>query len=327
MSTPKWPTFTGALAPVLSKLIAEQRALGYHPKEAQDFARFDRFCQAVGHATMTLPRDLVERWTATQPRETETNRQRRITLMRVLAGFMQRSELPAWMYPLHTTPRAAARYIPYIFTRQEMVALFAAVDRCSEDPRSPDRGPVLSTLFRVLYGTGLRAGEALQLQQRDVDGTNGTLSIRNAKGHKDRCIPLHPALTDRLSGYLARQSHALPTTPVFPNRAGEPYAVVTIYGYFRRFLAAAGMAHGGRGKGPRLHDLRHTYSVHCLQQWIADGVDLTVALPYLSAYLGHTGLQSTQDYLRLTAELYPAVVAAIEQQLGFVIPRGDDHDH
>lgn len=72
---------------------------------------------------------------------------------------------------------------------------------------------------------------------------------------------------------------------------------------------------------------RHSYSVHCLQQWIADGVDLTVALPYLSAYLGHTGLKSTQEYLRLTAELYPAVVSAVEQQWGSLIPGGDGHAH
>lgn len=327
MSTPKWPVFASALAPVLTGLIAEQRALGYHPKEAQDFSRFDRFCQAVGHATMTLPRDLVEQWTATQPGETETNRQRRITLMRVLASFMLRSGLNAWMYPHQTAPRAAGRYVPYIFTRQEIAALLTAVDHCPEDPRSPERGPVLSTLFRVLYGTGLRAGEALQLQHRDVDVRTGTLHVRNAKGHKDRRVPLHPALADRLARYLALQSNAVAITPVFPNRSGEPYAVLTVYGYFRRFLAEAGIAHGGRGLGPRLHDLRHSYSVHCLQQWMADGVDLTVALPYLSAYLGHTGLKSTQEYLRLTAELYPAVVSAVERQWGSLIPGGDVHAH
>ena len=136
MSTPKWPVFASALAPVLTGLIAEQRALGYHPKEAQDFSRFDRFCQAVGHATLALPRDLVEQWTATQPGETETNRQRRITLMRVLASFMLRSGLNAWMYPHQTAPRASGRYVPYIFRRQEIAALLTTVDCRDNGPRS-----------------------------------------------------------------------------------------------------------------------------------------------------------------------------------------------
>ena len=322
MSNPKWPVFASALAPVLTGLMAEQRALGYHPKEAQDFARFDRFCQAVGHDSMTLPRHLVEQWTMTQPGETETNHQRRITLMRVLAGYMQRCEMSAWTYPRHATSRTQARYVPYIFTREELAAFLRAVDRCSSDPRSPDRGAVLSLLFRILYGSGLRVSEALHLQRGDVDGNAGTLHIRHAKGHKERRIPLHPTLMERMTHYLAA-STTVSSTPLFPNGSGSPYAVQTVYGYFRRFLAEAKIDHGGRGQGPRLHDLRHSYSVHCLRQWVADGVDLSVALPYLSAYLGHTGLKSTQDYLRLTAELYPEIVATVEQQFGRVIPGGN----
>ena len=256
MSNPKWPVFASALAPVLTGLMAEQQALGYHPKEAQDFARFDRFCQAVGHDSMTLPRQLVEQWTMTQPGETETNHQRRITLMRVLAGYMQRGELSAWTYPRHATSRTQARYVPYIFTREELAVFLRAVDRCPSDPRSPDRGVVLSLLFRILYGSGLRVSEALHLQRRDVDGDAGTLYIRHAKGHKERRIPLHPALMERMTHYLAA-STTVSSAPLFPNGSGSPYAVQTVYGYFRRFLAEAGIDHGGRGQGPRLHDLSY----------------------------------------------------------------------
>ncbi|MGC8487291.1 MAG: hypothetical protein ACP5QO_03585 [Clostridia bacterium] len=51
-----------------------------------------------------------------------------------------------------------------------------------------------------------------------------------------------------------------------------------------------------------------------------DGTDLSVALPYLSAYLGHTGLRGTQEYLRLTAELYPALVTRLTAQFEACIP-------
>ena len=62
--------------------------------------------------------------------------------------------------------------------------------------------------------------------------------------------------------------------------------------------------------------------MHCLRQWVTAGIDLTVALPYLSAYMGHTNLKSTQDYLRLTAECYPDIICAVEHHLGAVIPQG-----
>ena len=83
---------------------------------------------------------------------------------------------------------------------------------------------------------------------------------------------------------------------------------------------AAGISHGGRGHGPRVHDLRHTYAVHVLRKWVRGGVDLTTALPYLSAYMGHSGIRSSQYYLRLTAELYPDITCALEQEFGWMIP-------
>ena len=321
MTLPKWPIFTGPLAPVLTALVAEQRALGYHPKEAQDFARFDRYCQAVGHPTCTLPQAVVEAWTAKQPHETETSRQRRVTFLRVLARYMQRLGYPAWVPPPQMTPRTPPPYVPYIFTRAEVQALFTQVDALAPDPRSPARHRVLPVLFRLLYSSGLRVSEALALRWADLDPATGTIQIRHAKGHKARQIPLHPALQERLRILQGAGPAAPgPLALVFPGPRGTPYAAGAVYGVFRQALWAAGIPHRGRGYGPRLHDLRHTFAVHCLQQWVTTGVDLTVALPYLSVYLGHTGLRSTQTYLRLTAELYPEIQARVERQWGTIVP-------
>lgn len=326
MSTQPLSPFRSSLAPVLAALVAEQRGLGYHyTKHVRDFARFDRFCQVVGHQTLTLPRALVEQWTAKQVHETEANRQTRIARMRRLGQYMQRCGYPAWVYPRQAGPRTPPRYVPYIFTRADLAAFFTQVDTCPPDLASPNRHRVLPLLFRVLYGCGLRISEALALQRRDLDLGQGTLHIRHAKLDKERCIPIHPALVERAQHYVETlPSLVSPGAPLFPAPQGDPYAVSTTYTYFRRFLWAAGISHGGRGQGPRLHDLRHTFAVHCLRQWVTTGVDLTVALPYLSAYLGHTGLHSTQDYLRLTAECYPDIVVAVDQQFGAVIPGGGD---
>lgn len=318
-------TFISVLAPVLTELIAEQRGVGYHyTKEVRDFTRFDRFCVAIGHCERALPRELVDAWTAKHPHETETNRQRRISLMRVLGNYMQRCGYPAWVYPPRVTGSRAPAYAPYIFSPAEVAAVLRAVDACPPDGNSAHRDRVLPMLFRVLYGTGLRVAEALALCQNDVDRRTGTLHLREAKLNKERRIPMHPNLAGQINRYL--ETVALVTTdngPLFPGPTGDPYATSTIYKYFRRFLWQAGIPHQGRGRGPRLHDLRHTFAVHCLRQWVLHGVDLTVALPYLSAYMGHVGLKSTQGYLRLTADLYPTVVMAVERHLGLVIPVGE----
>jgi integrase len=171
-------------------------------------------------------------------------------------------------------------------------------------------------LFRVLYGCGCRLGEVLRLRVADVDLEQGVLTIRQGKFRKDRLVPLAPALTDRLRRYLAGMKLMEPQAVFFPNAYGRSYSLKGVYSLFRRFLRRCGIAHGGRGRGPRLHDLRHTFAVHCLERWYRQGEDLNARLPLLVAYLGHQSLQGTQRYLRLTPEVFPNITARLESFLG-----------
>ena len=94
----------------------------------------------------------------------------------------------------------------------------------------------------------------------------------------------------------------------------------TIYGKFSVYLKVVGISHGGKGQGPRLHDLRHTFAVHVLQKWVTGGNDLTAMLPMLSTYMGHKSVSATSRYLRLTAEVYTELLSTIEEKCAFVIP-------
>ena len=73
----------------------------------------------------------------------------------------------------------------------------------------------------------------------------------------------------------------------------------------------------------RPHDTRHTFAVHCLNSWVRSGEDLTAALPVLSRYLGHAGIRGTQNYLQLTAQMYPDITARLEEQFGDLIPESE----
>ena len=97
-----------------------------------------------------------------------------------------------------------------------------------------------------------------------------------------------------------------------------------VYTTFRHILEDAGIPHTGRG--PRIHDFRHTFSVCCLKKRILSGKDLNAALPVLSAYLGHKGLNGTQKYLRLTADMYPDIVKTVELPFGDVVPGGEAYE-
>ena len=105
----------------------------------------------------------------------------------------------------------------------------------------------------------------------------------------------------------------------FPGRNGLPLTVGNIDKNFRRFLWRARISHGGRGHGPRVHDLRHTFAVNNLRFWFAQGQDVGALLPVLQTYMGHSSLRDTAYYLRLTAESYPDITARVQQATGDVV--------
>ena len=114
----------------------------------------------------------------------------------------------------------------------------------------------------------------------------------------------------------------------------RPKAVSTVEErFYLRFIedmwnipgAFAGHGYGNHicfcsNRGPRPHDMRHTFAVHCLNSWVLAGEDLTAGLPVLSTYLGHNDLSGTQRYLQLTAQMYPDITQKLEKQFGELIP-------
>jgi len=312
------------LAEIIHDYLAEQRALGYQcEKKQRMLARLATLSCAKGYTGPVLEKVVVQHWTHKRQHETETNRRHRCSAVRGLATYMIRLGYAAYLFPSIPASAWMSTFQPYIFSDREIAALFVQIERCAPSITSPCRHLVLPVIFQLLYGSGLRISEVLSLHKDAVDLEDGVLYLTHTKFGKERLVPVHPAVHQRCRVY-AIQMERYPvwrkTRYFFPAPHGGKYDESTLYAYFRRFLWAAGISHGGRGHGPRLHDMRHTYAVHCLRKWVCAGHDLTTAMPYLSAYLGHAGIRGTQHYLRLTAELYPNLVRQVEQAFDWVVP-------
>jgi integrase len=312
--------FSSYLSELLDGYVTEQRAVGYkYRKSASLLRRLDGYLEKNPLTEKRLPKDLVLSWTAKKPSETDSNRNGRISIVRGFAKYMVRLGYEAYIYPPAAVTITRYSYVPHIFTEGEIRDIFVSSDNYPVSEISPHRHLVLQLLMRMLYGGGLRISEALNLKRGDVDLENGILFIRNAKFGKERLVPMAEKLTERCRQY-SHDVHKSDTAEnyFFPSPCGGHYKEGTIYKLFRELLWRAGISHSG--KGPRLHDLRHTYSVHCLKNWVLKGKDLTQLLPYLSTYLGHVDLRGTQHYLRLTAELYPSITASVEKHFSSLIP-------
>ena len=123
--------------------------------------------------------------------------------MRELARWLGRRGVAAYILPGGVLARPA-RYVPHIYTDQELAAIFAQTDRCRYCSEVPFRHLVMPVLFRTIYACGLRCSEARLLRPDDVDTDAGVLQIRDAKGGKDRQVPVSESLRVRLADYHAQ---------------------------------------------------------------------------------------------------------------------------
>ncbi|MCL5123953.1 MAG: tyrosine-type recombinase/integrase [Deltaproteobacteria bacterium] len=307
----------------------QKRSLGYkYDSCARTLYQFDQFCLAYGYTEPVLSKELVTAWSQKHPNEAQATFRNRVGVVRQLAMYMTRLGVQAYVLPKNMFPKGP-RYIPYIFSNAELAAFLNQADACHNYAEVPYRHWIMPLLFRILYGCGLRISEALNLKVRDVDLRAGVLTIMDGKFNKDRLVPLSPELLQRCHAYV-KQVHLFsdPNAYFFPGSYGQAVTKGNVYKNFRKFLWKARISHGGWGKGPRVHDFRHTFAVHCLRRWVLEGKDLTAYLPVLKTYLGHHSFSDTSQYLRLTAELYPDITAKVEHAFGHVIPvmGGQDHE-
>jgi integrase/recombinase XerD len=173
---------------------------------------------------------------------------------------------------------------------------------------------ILPALVRLLYATGLRISEALSLKERDIQLDDRVFIVRDSKNGQERLIPVSLSLTEVLMEYLSYKRRLPLKKPasdyLFINLCGRNCNRDNIDRWFKKILKSAGISHNRQG--PRLHDLRHTFSVHSLATMAEQGIDLYCSLPTLSTYLGHQSLEATDAYVRLTAEMYPGLIKDVD---------------
>ncbi len=319
------PRFVSFLAPSLAAFVDLKRALGrrYDASEAE-LQRFDRFVASCGGQNTTLTRELVDTWRQRLGHLKPGTRKQRIGLVRQFCRYLARQDPEAYVpEPTYGTGRAD-RFTPHIYTVAEFRRLLEAA-RHLPVRRSSLRARAVHTILLILYGTGLRIGEALCLRLRDVDLEADTLRIHDTKFFKSRVVPISESLREAIREYLDERlkSTASPDAFLFLNHRGDRYSSDKFGEIFRDLLVTAEVpwVYGHR---PRVHDIRHTFAHNRVLRWYREGADLQAKLPLLATYLGHASVLSTQEYLKATPELLRQASTRFERSYGTVI---DDHSN
>lgn len=250
-----------------------------------------------------ITREVVERWFHSMAHLSPGTRINRMCVLRQLCRYVSHFDPRTCVVHRTYVPRRN-RPVPHIYSRQEVHRIMAASRWIRS--RHPLRPAVFSTLVGCLYATGLRIGEALRLTLADVDLKQRLVLVRLTKFKKTRYVPLSPSVSAQLARYAHQRRRAgfsqEPTAPFFVSATGQRYHAPTFTTTFLAIIRRLGLR-GPRGRGPRIHDFRHSFAVSRLLAWHRSGANLLAKLPILSTYLGHTTVSGTEVYLHATAEL------------------------
>jgi integrase len=164
----------------------------------------------------------------------------------------------------------------------------------------------------MLYGCGLRISEALNLKIKNVDTVSGKIIIDIAKNDKQRIVMMSESLKNICQEYKNKYLYSLDNNGTFfQHNDGTIRSKTQVNNFFRNILYKSDIPYLGRGKGPYLHNLRHTFACHAFYQMHINGIDMNVGIALMSTYLGHESTKTTEKYLRLTQEIFPTIVQKI----------------
>jgi integrase/recombinase XerD len=164
--------------------------------------------------------------------------------------------------------------LPNVISREEVAAILQSTTNVKH-----------RTMLSLIYACGLRRGELLNLKLADVDSSRHLLIIRNAKGRKDRIVPISDKVINMLREYYKTFR---PQTWLFDGQVpGTPYSETSLQEVLKNAVRKAGIR-----KPVTLHWLRHSYATHLLES----GTDLR----YIQELLGHKSSKTTEIYTHVT---------------------------
>jgi len=286
---------------------------------------FDEYLCSISCTNKALTEKQVTGWVHSLTGKTSSIANQ-VIVIRIFLIQLRSYEIYSYIPPI---PKVNDDYIPYIFSEEELATIFYHADHLLTNNSDSQKSKLLQVglpmILRLMYGCGLRIGEALSLKMENVDFATGVLTIKNAKGDKQRFVPMHHNLTKILQSYcLALGIICFPSSYLFPtNFYSQPVTHSRVRHIFNHVLKLAEIYQPNRGKyqrGSCLHCLRHVFVFKSFANAEKDGRKIDNSVPYLSLYLGHKRLRETEKYLKFSSELFPEALQLFEDYASEVFP-------
>ena len=292
-------SFKQELTAAYHEMLNIKVSLGYKQRTYMShILPFIEFCADSYPDAKEITKEMLDHWLLTKNFNADSTRRIAIINIRHFARFLNAIGKKAYIPPSEYNVKAQ-RYLPYIFTDEELVQLFDSIDSLTNriDRREYHPELILPVVFRLELCCGMRPGEPFNLETEDIDLKTGDIFIRKSKRGKDRHIIVSDDMRDLCTVYngLAGKREwffQYPDGGQIPTRWAQ--------WHFSKAWRKSTLF--SRGNNPRPYDLRHNFATRTLMRWIDEGRDVMALMPYLSTYMGHVSLEETLYYIHLLPE-------------------------
>jgi integrase len=298
--------FESVFAAEMTAFIDAHMAAGRQERSFYTRLRnFDKFCVEHNINEPVFTKDDATEWVRRKSAEASTTYYARVNGIKQFLAYLSKKDYDVFV--IRDVKFKPTDFQPHIYTDDEIGRYFRSVDAYASSRNRKDtvQYPVL---FRLLYCCGTRINETLGIKKSDVDLETGAIRLHETKNNRERLVVMGRDMKSLMMQFSDKCFYLIADNGyIFTNCNGGRLTGDKIYEVHREFLRLAGIPFLGEGHGPRVHDWRHTMAVKSFKQMIDSGLDMYVALPILSAYLGHKGIYATERYVRLTMSIYPYI--------------------
>lgn len=268
-----------------------------------------------------ITKEVVENYVRLNKNLTHNTISRNISTFRAFCKYLKQQGINAYQIPNNIYKGEKIKYQAYIYSHDEIKKIYNNLDKVYNYCYTYYHKTIYPIIIKILYQTGMRIGEVLNLTINDYDSNNKLFHLKQSKNNQERIVVLSDKLNKIISDYVIKFNYKFKHDNKLFN-----ISLSSIEKYFDKVLTLSKIIK--TDNGPRIHDLRHTFIVHMIEKFINEEIDLNVMLPIIQCQVGHQNLNSLSYYFQVTNDLLNIINKKSEEELGYLIPKikGDEDE-
>lgn len=287
------------------EFIKYKKSLGYNYRKETIYwyDKLDKYFYDNNLTKKEINKDLYNKWLIKREKESNNTYALRYTAIKQFCIYLINNKYENIYFSDEYNIKYKKDFIPHIYTEDEMIKIFEL---------SANIDLTFEVIIKLLYSTGLRISEALNIELDNVILKKNQIYIINGKNNVSRIIVISDSMSDKLKEYIKSKTY-FDTKYLFSSK-GKKYSYHKVKYNYKTILSNLNIK-------ARIHDLRHTFAVNSLNQMVEKGYDIYTSLPLLSQYMGHKRIESTEYYLRFIEKYYDDVTNSINNYYGNIYPK------